>query len=96
MRAVDAPSFGDPTWNHFRRDVAEAITDVQVEMQQRQKGLDSQGLTLEVAARLQLELLNQEDFDVLAALVRSLRPLATESLRATREDHSGQFALLLT
>ncbi|MCB2411071.1 hypothetical protein [Hymenobacter lucidus] len=75
--------------------MAEALTDVETDMQQRGYGLSSEGLTLEVAERLQLGVATLDDFQVLEALVKALRPIAREAVRATREDHGGQFALLL-
>ncbi|MGI4741297.1 MAG: hypothetical protein ACRYG7_39530 [Janthinobacterium lividum] len=68
---------------------------MEVDMQYRQYGLSTEGLTLEVASRLQLLIDSQEDFQVLEALVKALRHIAREAVRATREDHGGQFRLLL-
>jgi len=93
MRVIDAPVFGDPTWNQYRSKVADAITDVEVEMQQRGSSLNTEGLTLEVGERLELEILTQEDFDVLEALVKSVRHIAREAVRRIREEHGGQFIL---
>jgi len=95
MNASEAPVFGDATWNRYRARVAEALTDVETDMQQRGYGLSSEGLTLEVAERLQLGVATLDDFQVLEALVKALRPIARKAVRATREDHGGQFALML-
>lgn len=95
MNAANAPVLGDPGWNRFRARVAEALTDAEADMQQRGYGLNSEGLTLEVAERLPLSVATAEDFQVLEALVKALRPIAREAVRATREDQGGQFALLL-
>ena len=95
MRASEAPNIIHPGWNQYRRQVIAAITDVEMLMQQLGRGLDSDGLTAGVAQRLGLSLDTQHDFDVLNALVRAVRPIGREALRATREDQSGQFSLLL-
>ncbi|MFD1470232.1 hypothetical protein ACFQ48_18540 [Hymenobacter caeli] len=95
MKASDAPVFGDSDWNSYRAGVANALTDVEADMQQRGYGLNTEGLTAEVAARLALLIDMPEDFQVLEALVKSLRPIAREAVRTTREDHGGQFVLLL-
>lgn len=95
MNAASAPVLGDYDWNRYRARVAAALTDVEADMQQRGYGLSSEGLTLEVAGRLALGVATTEDFQVLEALVKALRPIAREAVRATREDHGGQFALLL-
>ncbi|MCB2380395.1 hypothetical protein LGH70_22575 [Hymenobacter sp. BT635] len=95
MNASEAPVFGDPAWNQYRARVAEALTDVEADMQQRGYGLSLEGLTLEVAERLALGVATLEDFQVLEALVKTLRPIAREAVRATREELGGQFALLL-
>jgi hypothetical protein len=93
MRASEAPTIVHPGWNQYRSRVIAAITDVEMLMQQLGKGLDSDGLTVEVAPRLGLSLDTQADFDVLNALIRG--PIGREALRATREDQGGQFYLLL-
>ncbi|HEX8326048.1 MAG TPA: hypothetical protein VF629_00820 [Hymenobacter sp.] len=95
MRASEAPTIVHPGWNQYRSRVIAAITDVEMLMQQLGKGLDSEGLTAEVAPRLGLSLDTQADFDVLNALVRAVRPIGREALRAPREDQGGQFSLLL-
>ncbi len=95
MKASEAPVFGDIDWNAYRARVAAALTDVEADMQQRSYGLNTEGLTAEVAARLQLLIDTPEDFQVLEALVKALRHIAREAVRAIREDHGGQFALLL-
>lgn len=95
MNASEAPVFGDPDWNHYRARVAAVLTDIEADMQQRGYGLSSEGLTLEVAERLPVEVATIEDFQVLDALVNALRPLAREAVRATREDQAGQYRLLL-
>ena len=95
MRASETPTIIQPGWNQYRRQVIAAITDVEMLMQQLGKGLDSDGMTAEVAQRLGLSLDTQTDFDVLSALVRAVRPIGHEALRATSEDQGGQFSLLL-
>ena len=95
MRASEAPTIIHPGWNQYRSRVIAAITDVEMLMQQLGKGLYSDGLTAEVAQRLGLSLDTQSDFDVLSALVRAVRPISREALRATCEDQGGQFSLLL-
>ncbi|MBC6700205.1 hypothetical protein [Hymenobacter sp. BT190] len=95
MNASEAPVFGDPDWNQYRARVAAALTDVEADMQQRGYGLSLEGLTLEVAERLPLGVATAEDFQVLEALVKALRPIAREAIRATREQQGGQFKLLL-
>lgn len=95
MNASEAPVFGDANWNQYRARVAAALTDVEADMQQRGYGLNCEGLTLEVAERLQLGVATVEDFEVLEALVKALLPVAREAVRATREDQAGQYCLLL-
>lgn len=95
MNAAEAPVFGDPDWNQYRARVAAALTDVEADMQQRGYGLNNEGLTLEVAGRLQLGVATADDFQVLEALVKSLRPIAREAVRTTRENQGGQYRLLL-
>jgi hypothetical protein len=100
MRASEAPTIIHPGWNQYRSRVIAAITDVEMLMQllgrtRQGKGLDSDGLTAEVAQRLGLHINTQADFDVLSALVRAVRPIGRKALRATREDQGGQFSLLL-
>ena len=95
MKASEAPTIRDRDWNRFRAQVIAAITDVEVLMQQLGKSLDSEGLTCEVAPRLRLDIRTAADFEVLAQLVRAVRPVAREQLRRTCEDQSGQFSLLL-
>ncbi len=95
MRASEAPTIVHPGWNQYRGRVIAAITGVEVLMQQLGKGLDNGGLTAEVAQRLGLRIDTQADFDVLSTLVRAVRPIGREALRATREEQGGQFSLLL-
>jgi hypothetical protein len=95
MRVVDAPTIGNPQWNKFRGQVIATITDVEVLMQHRGKGVDNEGMTYEVASRMGLQIETQDDFDLLARLVRATRPISREQLRSTREDHGGQYTLLL-
>ena len=54
MNASEAPVFGDPDWNRYRTRVAEVLSDVEADIQQRGYGLGLEGLTLEVAERLPL------------------------------------------
>ncbi|GAB3323011.1 hypothetical protein GCM10027511_31550 [Hymenobacter humi] len=95
MKASEAPTIRDRDWNRFRAQVIAAITDVEALMQQLGKSLDSEGLTCEVAPRLGLDVSTPADFDVLAQLVRAVRPVAHEWLRRTCEEQGGQFSLLL-
>ncbi|UOR07729.1 hypothetical protein MUN82_22080 (plasmid) [Hymenobacter aerilatus] len=95
MQASEAPTIVHPGWNQYRSRVIATITDVEMLMLQLGKGLDSDGLTAEVAQRLGLRIDTQADFDVLNALVRAVRPIGREALRATREDQGGQFSFLL-
>lgn len=95
MRASEAPTIIHPGWNQYRSRVIATITDVEMLMQQLGKGLDSNGMTAEVAQRLGLRIDTQPDFDVLSALVRAVRLIGREALRATREERGGQFSLLL-
>ncbi|MBF9223380.1 hypothetical protein [Hymenobacter ruricola] len=95
MRASEAPTIIQLGWNQYRSRVIAAITDVEMLMLQLGKGLDSDGLTAEVAQRLRLRIDTQTDFDALNTLVRAVRPIGREALRATREDQGGQFSLLL-
>lgn len=94
MKASDAPVFGDSDRNSYRAWVGSALTDVEVDMQHRSEGLNTEGQTAEVAARLALLIDTSEDFQMLEALVKALRPIAREAVRTTREDHGGQFILL--
>jgi hypothetical protein len=96
MKASEAPTIQDPTWNRYRSRVIAAITDVEALMQQMGKSLDSEGMTCEVAPRLGLDISTPADFDVLAQLVRAVRPIAREQLRRTSEEQGGQFALVLS
>lgn len=95
MRASEAPTIIHPGWNQYRSRVIAAITNVEMLMQQLGKDLNSDSLTAEVAQRLGLRIDTQADFDVLSALVRAVRPIGREALRATREEQNGQFSLLL-
>lgn len=65
-------------------------------MQQLGKSPDNEGLTCEVAPHLGLDITTPTDFDVLAQLVRAVRPIAHEQLRRSREEQGGQFSLLLS
>lgn len=96
MKATAAPTIRDPAWNRFRSQVIAAITDVEALMQQLGKSLDNEGLTCEVAPRLGLDVSTPADFDVLAQLVRAVRPIGREQLRRTREEQGGQFTLTLS
>lgn len=95
MRATEAPTIKDPTWNKYRSQVIAAITDEEAVLQQLGKGTDSEGLTYDVAKRLGVSIDTQEDFDVLAKLVRATRHIGREALRMTCEEQGGQFTLLL-
>ena len=95
MRASEAPTINDPTWNKYRSQVIAAITDEETLLQQLGKGTDNAGMTYDVAKRLGLRIDTDEDFDVLAKLVRATRHIGREGLRMTREDQGGQFSLFL-
>ena len=88
MKASEAPTICDPTWNRFRSRVIAALTDVEALMQQLDKSLDNEGLTCEVAPRLELDISTPTDFDLLAKLVRAVRPIAREQLRRTHEEQA--------
>ena len=95
MKATEAPTIQDPTWNKYRSQVIAAITDVEAVMQQLGKGLDTEGMTYEIAPRLGLEITSKADFEVLSSLVRAVRHVGREAIRTTREDQAGQYSLLL-
>ncbi|WP_400194272.1 hypothetical protein [Hymenobacter sp. B81] len=89
------PTVQDPDWKAFRARVIAAITDAEVLMQQRGRGINCVVLTEEVAEQLGLVLDTTAAYERLLTLVRATRSIAQESLRCTREQHGGQFALLL-
>lgn len=95
MKASAAPTIQSPTWNDYRRTVIEAVVTVELQMQQAGKSLDVEGLTCEVAPLLGQSIEDMDDYKILSALVRAVRPIAHETLRSTREDHQGQFSLFL-
>ena len=100
MKASEAPTIRDRDWNRFRSQVIAAITDVEALpgttlMHQLGKSLDSEGLTCEVAPRLGLDISTAADFEMLAQLVRAIRPIGREQLRRTCQEQGGQFSLLL-
>ncbi|SMB79424.1 hypothetical protein SAMN00120144_3134 [Hymenobacter roseosalivarius DSM 11622] len=95
MRAVEAPTLGDLTWNQYRSQVINAITAVEAQMHHLRKSINTEGMTYEVAGLLKIEIIDQEDFDVLSALVKAVRHVGREAIRATKEDHGGQFSLRL-
>ena len=95
MKASEAPSIQSPTWNQYRSCLIAAITDVEVLMQQHNRGVNSEVLTEEVAERLGMEIDTPAAYETLLKLVRATRQIALEGLRRTREEHGGQYALLL-
>jgi hypothetical protein len=95
MNANDAPSFSDRTWNAYRQQVINALTEIELDLASGRYSLDAEGLTCEVAEKLQIGIPTQLDFDVLHALVKKVRPIAQEAVRSVREDQNGQFSLLL-
>lgn len=95
MKATDAPTIQSPSWNKFRYQVIAAITDVEAIMQQLGKGLDTEGMTYEIAPRLGLKISTPADFEALSTLVRAVRHVGREAIRTTCEDQGGQFSLLL-
>lgn len=90
-----APTIQSPTWNQYRSRVIAAIADVEVLMQQRGKGLNSEGMTGEVAERLGLDIATPTVYEDLLKLVQATRRIAQEGLRRTREEQGGQYSLLL-
>ena len=95
MKASEAPTIQNPTWNQYRRRVLAAITDVEVLMHQLDRGINSEVLADEVAGRLEMEIDTPEAYEALVKLVRATRPIALEGLRRTRENQGGQYSLLL-
>ena len=95
MRASEAPTIVHPGWNQYRSRVITAIADVEVLMQQRGKGLNSEGMTGEVAERLGLDIATPTVYEDLLKLVQATRRIAQEGLRRTREEQGGQYSLLL-
>lgn len=64
-------------------------------MKQLDKGINSEVLAEEVAAHMGMKIDTPEAYEALLKLVRAARPIAQESLRRTREEQAGQYALLL-
>lgn len=95
MKASEAPTIQSPTWNQYRNRVIAAITDVEVLMQQLNKGINSEVLAEEVAERLGMAIDTPEAYEALLKLVQATRPIAREGLRMTREEQGRQYALLL-
>ena len=95
MKASEAPTILSPTWNQYRRRIIAAIADVEVLMQQLDKGINSEVMTGEVAQRLGIHLDTAEAYEALLKLVKATRPIAGEGLRTTSQKQGGQFALLL-
>ncbi|AMJ64027.1 hypothetical protein [Hymenobacter sp. PAMC 26628] len=95
MKASEAPTIQSPTWNAYRGRIIAAIADVEVLMHQRDKGINSEVLTEEVAERLGVEIDTPEGYETLLKLVRATRAIAREGLRMTREEQGGQYSLLL-
>ena len=95
MKASEAPTIQSPTWNAYRSQIIGAITDVEVVMQQLDKGINSEVLAEEVAQRLGIEIDTPEGYEALLKLVKATRSIAREGLRMTREDRGGQYLLQL-
>ena len=95
MKASEAPTIQCPTWNQYRSRVIAAIADVEVLMQQLDKGINSEVLTEEVAQRLGMEIDTPAAYEMLLKLVKATRQIAREGLRLTCEQHGGQFTLSL-
>lgn len=95
MKASEAPTLQSPTWNAYRCQVIGAITDVEVLMQQLDKGINSEVLAEEVAQRLGMDIDTPEAFEALLKLVKATRSIAREGLRMTSQQQGGQFTLPL-
>lgn len=95
MKASEAPTIQSPTWNRYRNQVIAAIADVEILMQQLDKGINSEVLAEEVAERLKIEIDTPAAYEALLKLVRAARPIAREGLRRTSEELNGQFLLSL-
>ncbi len=95
MKASEAPTIQSPTWNKYRNQVIAAIADVEMLMQQLNKGINSQVLAEEVAERLGIDIDTPAAYEALLKLVRATRPIAREGLRRTSEEQGGQFSLSL-
>lgn len=95
MKASEAPTIQSPTWNRYRNQVIAAIADVELLMQQLDKGINSEVLAEEVAERLGMEIDTPAAYEALLKLVKAARPIAYEGLRRTREQQGGQFSLSL-
>lgn len=95
MKASEAPTIQSPGWNQYRSQVIDAIADVEVLMQQLDRGINSEVLTEEVAQRLGMEIDTPAAFEVLLNLVQTTRQIAREGLRRTCEEHAGQFSFFL-
>ncbi|UOQ83298.1 hypothetical protein [Hymenobacter sp. 5414T-23] len=95
MKASEAPTIQSPAWNQYRNQVIAAIADVEVLMQQLDKGINSEVLTEEVAQRLEMEIDTPAAYEVLLKLVKATRQIAREGLRRTCAEQGGQFSLPL-
>lgn len=95
MKASEAPTIQCPTWNQYRGRIIAAIADVEVLLLQRNRGINSEVLTEEVAERLGMEIDTPEAYETLLKLVRATRPIAQEGLRRTQQQQGGQYALAL-
>ncbi|OGX87130.1 hypothetical protein BEN47_11660 [Hymenobacter lapidarius] len=95
MKASEAPTIQSPTWNQYRSQIIAAIADVEVLMQQLDKGINSEVMTEEVAQRLGIQIDTAEAYEALLKLVKATRPIAGERLRMTSHEQGGQFVLLL-
>ena len=95
MKASESPTIQSPTWNQYRSRIIAAIADVEVLMQQLDKGINSEVMTEEVAQRLGIQIDTAEAYEALLKLVKATRPIAGEGLRMTSQEQGGQFALPL-
>lgn len=95
MNANDAPAFGDRDWNAYRERVISAVVEVELDLASGKYSLNAEGVTCEVAKKLKISITTQLDFDVLHALVKNVRYVGQETVRAVREDQNGQFSLVL-
>ncbi|GAA3979813.1 hypothetical protein [Hymenobacter antarcticus] len=95
MKASEAPTIQSATWNQYRSRIIAAIADVEVLMQQLDKGINSEVMTEEVAQRLGIQIDTAEAYEALLKLVKATRPIAGERLRMTSQEQGGQFVLLL-
>ncbi|MBO2033460.1 hypothetical protein J4D99_18845 [Siccationidurans ginsengisoli] len=94
MKACEAPTIQSLRWNQYHSQVIDAIADVEVLMQQLDRGINSEVLTEEVAQRLGMEIDTPAAFEVLLKLVQATRQIAREGLRHTCEEQGRHFSLV--